>query len=584
MEHEHSDNHEDRNHGGNQADFVLTRKILELETLYDVGMAITSVLDITTLTDEILTRLAILLDLKGAFLLLRDETDGQLRTVASFGIQAKAILELQLLTEADIFEEILQTRRSRIFNDFEAHQARGPCQHLMLVPLKAREDTVGVLGVMDKESRETGVQPFTAEDERLTSAFANQAGVAVANARLYNHLQASNQRLETALDDLQKAQEHVVQQERLRALGEMASGVVHDVNNAISAILGYTELWGMFPEMLGDTGKVLNDLQTINTAAKDAAHITRRLRGFYRPSEEGNQVMPVGLNDIIPQAVDITHPKWHTQARERNIAIRVETDLQSIPEIAGDDADLREMFINLIFNAVDAMPEGGAITIRTRHEPEGSGDDESRESVVLEFRDTGTGMTEDVRRQCLEPFFSTKGEGGTGMGLAMVFGIIQRHHGTLEIESETNAGTLFRIRFPVPKTRPSAEIKIGEYVFPHPVHALVVDDDSIQRELMGRYLEDDGHTVVTVGSGREALEQFHLGQFDLVITDRLMPEMDGTHLAQAIKQIAPKKPIILISGEYEPIEEQNADVDVTITKPVTLETFRQALVTVIGSM
>ena len=170
------------------------------------------------------------------------------------------------------------------------------------------------------------------------------------------------------------------------------------------------------------------------------------------------------------------------------------------------------------------------------------------------------------------------------MGLAMVFGIIQRHHGTLEIESEPNAGALFRIRFPVPETRPSAEIKVGEYILPHAVHALVVDDDAAQREMMGRYLKDDGHTVVTVGSGREALEQFHLGQFDLVITDRLMPEMDGTHLAQAIKQIAPRKPIILISGEYEPVEEQDADVDVTITKPVSQETFRQALATVIGSL
>lgn len=574
MEHEAQPDHLD-----DHADYALTRKILELETLYDVGMAIASVLDIATLTDEILTRLAVLLDLKAAFLLLMDEPGGQIRTAATYGIEKKSIVQLPLSNRADLFEEVMRTGQSRLLNDFDKHTEQSPCRHLILVPLKGRENILGVLGIMDKE-RDADVQAFTVEDERLAVAFANQAGIAIANARLYNHLQESNRRLESALTELQTAQQHIIQQERLRALGQMASGIVHDVNNAISAILGYTELWIMFPNMLDNKEKILHDLQTINTAAKDAAHITRRLRGFYRAREEGNKVMPVNLNEAVLQAIDISQPKWSTQAREQGITIKIETDLQPIPEIAGDVADLREMFVNLIFNAVDAMPENGVITFRTRRIG-GYGRSTDGDHVVLEVNDTGAGMTEEVRQRCVEPFFSTKGERGTGMGLAMVFGIIQRHHGVLEIESEPGVGTLFRIRFPVPEPEPSAILQTADHILLQPIHALVVDDDPIQLKLMSHYLEGDGHRVVAAGSGREALEQFHQGQFDVVITDRLMPEMDGPHLARVIKRIAPSKPVILVTGEADTAEESSAHVNFILNKPVTLESFRHALATVI---
>lgn len=555
-------------------DLTLIRKILELETLFDVGAAISSVLNLDELTDEILTRLAILLDLKGAFLLLKSQHDGQLKTAATFGIEDKAILELQLTTEDDIFESVISAGKARVLNDINAPAAG--CRHLMVIPLKARDEMIGVLGVMDRESKDDDVAPFTEEDEHLVSAFANQAGIAVSNVRLYANLQHSNERLTDTLSELQEAHEHIIQAERMRALGQMASGVVHDVNNAIASILGYTELWTLFPKMLDNKDKILHDLNTINTAAKDATHIIRRLRGFYRPREEGNKIFPINLNDVIPQSIDITRPRWHTQARDVGITIHMETDLNDIPSIPGDDADLREMFINLIFNAVDAMNENGSITFRTRHL-----DEEDQRYVILEVGDTGTGMPEEVRRQCLEPFFSTKGDKGTGMGLAMVFGIIQRHHGTLEIESELGVGTLFRMRFPVTEPPPSSDMQDEQHVLLQPVHVLVADDDPIQREIMKNFLISDGHKATVAEDGRQALEKFYKGQFDAVLTDRLMPDMDGHSLAQSIKEIAPRKPIVLVTGDEDLDGEPDKNVDAVLVKPVSLEEFRRTLAAVI---
>lgn len=563
-----------------QADLELTRKLLELETLYDVGMAVSSVLDISALADEILTRLVSILDLRAGFLLLKDDK-GRLRIAAVFGIDKQAIRQLRDAGPEDLFEAVMQVGASRVLNHLGDRLASIPYRHLMLVPLKGRDTVLGVLGVLDKAAQGADVQPFAREDERLASAFANQAGIAVSNARLYRELKETNRRLEAAMEELKAHQRRVIQQERLQALGQMASGIAHDFNNALSAILGYTELWNMFPHMLDNKDRVLRDLETINTVAKDATHIVRRLRGFYRPREEGNVEVPVDLNGIIQQVIDITQPKWKTQALKEDRPIAVETDVQPIPAIKGDEADLREMFINLIFNAVDAMPQGGAITLRTR--PVAKADGAPATHVRLEVCDTGVGMTEEVKRQCLEPFFSTKGEKGTGMGLAMVFGIIQRHHGVLEIDSAPGKGTTFQIRFPVLDVQktPASQGDMEPSGLPYSIHVLMVDDDPVLRELMTRFLKKDGHTFEAASSGRAGLQAFHKGQFDVVVTDKMMPEVGGDRLARAIKAIAPKKPVILVTGAEDAADERIAYVDYTLKKPITLKALREALAQIV---
>ncbi len=246
-----------------------------------------------------------------------------------------------------------------------------------------------------------------------------------------DELRESKRSLERALQEVRAAQDQVVQQERLRALGTMASGIAHDFNNALAAILGFTELLCNRPENLDDKKKTLRYLQMMNTAAQDAGIVVNRLREFYRQREEGEVFAPVDLNKLIEQAVSLTQPKWKTQAEIKGVTIQIVTEFGRIRPVAGSEADLREALTNLIFNAVDAMPQGGTITLRTRS---------INSRAIMEVADTGTGMTEEVRQRCLEPFFTTKGNQGTGLGLSMVYGILQRHMGSVEIDTAPGQG------------------------------------------------------------------------------------------------------------------------------------------------
>jgi signal transduction histidine kinase len=245
--------------------------------------------------------------------------------------------------------------------------------------------------------------------------------------------------LTTALTELKQTQNQIVQQERLRAFGEMAGGVVHDFNNSLMSIIGFSDLLLNNPDILADRSITVGHLKTMNTAGRDAAQVVSRLRNFYRSRESEDIFAAVDLNEVIEQSVSLTQPKWKTQALTSRRKIEVELDLKKLPPVSGNPAELREALTNLIFNAVDAMPAGGTVTLRSRAE---------NNAVLFEISDTGTGMSEDVRTRCLEPFFSTKGDKGTGLGLSMVFGIIKRHNGTLDIESAVDRGSTFRIRFP----------------------------------------------------------------------------------------------------------------------------------------
>ena len=394
------------------------------------------------------------------------------------------------------------------------------------------------------------------------------------NATLEESVRRRTLELERALTDLKSTQQQVIQSERLAALGTMAGGIAHDFNNTISIIMGFGEV------LLHDARNGLTNAQAtepltaILTAAEDAAKIVHRLREFYHPEENTSQQLPVDLNKLIEQAILLTQPRRQADATASGCLVTIGTDLGEIPRVAGDAAELREMLTNLIFNALDALPEGGAISVRTRDECD---------NVVLTISDTGTGMTEAVRQRCLEPFFTTKGERGTGLGLSMVFGIIQRHSGTIEIESALGQGTTFTFRLPAagyenaspPTTLPPSNKAL---------RVMVVDDQPILSQLVCEYLQDDLHLVETASSGSEALVKFRATDFDLVITDRLMSEMTGEELAVRIKQTKPQTPVILLTGyaaDPVPGEKHPEAVDLVLEKPVSRSALRKALATVI---
>ena len=387
----------------------------------------------------------------------------------------------------------------------------------------------------------------------------------------------SLRQLEKALADLQETQRQVIQQERLRALGQMASGIAHDFNNTLAHIVGYIDLLlNVHPQNLEKPAIVREYLEVMNTAANDAVGIVNRLREFYRFREESDTVRPVDLNQIVREAIALTQPRWRDQALANGCVIQVLTELSDLPPVPGNEAELREALTNLIFNAVDALPMGGAIVFQT-HVAEAR--------AVLRVVDNGVGMIDDVRQRCLEPFFTTKGQRGSGMGLAMVYGIVQRHKGQIAIESAVGEGTAVVIELPITYTGgQSVEPVASDNAEHHRLQILVVEDEAALREILLRYLEADGHAVVLAANGREGLERFGQGTFDLVITDRAMPEIGGDQLAVVVKQVAPSVPVILLTGFGEFMRESDAPrqgIDLIVGKPVTRLALRQAIAKVL---
>jgi len=381
-------------------------------------------------------------------------------------------------------------------------------------------------------------------------------------------LQRSHRQLEETLAQLKTTQRQVLQQERLRAMGEMASGIAHDFNNSLSPIVGFAELLMRRPDMPTETAQQY--VKLINTAARDAASVIRRLRELYRERAESTPDAAVDLGRCLEEATALTEPRWKSQAQSRGLTIKVVRDVAEIPVILGDPGAIREMLTNLIFNAVDAMPEGGTITMRARVD----GDD-----VLLTVADTGTGMSEEVRRRCLEPFFSTKDQQGTGLGLSMVQATVQRHRGTIAVDSTPGLGTTFSMRLPI-HTHAAATPVEETTETPRRLRILVVEDDPLVRMAVTEQLSSQGHTVQSATNGLEGLDTFMSGRFDLVLTDRAMPEMGGDQLATTIKQISPTKPIIMLTGFGDLMTvkgERPPSVDAVVSKPVTLDTLSAAI-------
>ncbi len=381
----------------------------------------------------------------------------------------------------------------------------------------------------------------------------------------------SNRQLSAALGQLQATQHEIIQRERMHALGRMANGIAHDFNNALAPILGFSELLLMKPETLLDPKKVRNYVEMIHTAAKDSAKVVSRLREFYRYRDDAEVFTPVVINDLVLQVISLTQPRWKDQALAAGVRIDFRTEMGNVPTVPGNESELREMLVNLVFNAIDAIPKRGTITIRT--EVQGRW-------LVVTVIDDGIGMTDEVKARCMEPFFSTKDDQGTGLGLGSVHGIVRRHEGEIDIQSEAGRGCSIAVSLPLDKAEKPPEIVPPLPTAGSKLRILVVEDEPLVREVLSVYLAEDDHDVETAENGREGLEKFQAGTFDLVMTDRSMPEMNGDQLAAEIKQLRPEQPVLLLTGFGDLMTgagEQPPGVDLVVSKPFTLTTLRNAI-------
>jgi len=398
--------------------------------------------------------------------------------------------------------------------------------------------------------------------------------------RLYEELQR-------AYEDLRQTQQAAMQQERLRALGQMASGIAHDINNALTPAALYLQSLLDRDRSLGSDAR--NYLAITLRAIEDVASTIARMREFYRPRPPQLAFLPVDLNKILQQVIDLTHGRWSDMPQERGVIIRMEHDFASqLPMIVGAENEIRDALTNLVLNAADAMPDGGTLTLRSKAlEPTSA--DSSAGRVMVEVCDTGIGMDEAVRNRCLEPFFTTKGERGTGLGLAMVYGMTQRHSAELEIHSEPGAGTQVRLIFPAAMAgarvatdtdSPSSER----------LRILLVDDDPLILRSLAHALEKDGHLVTVAEGGQNGIDQFATAQqrgtpFDVVITDLGMPHVDGRIVASRIKSLAPAVPIVLLTGWGYRLQTEDGPpqhVDRVLSKPPKLHELRAAIFDLAG--
>jgi len=474
---------------------------------------------------------------------------------------------------------------------FPSTLARGGLRALVVAPLRAESRVFGVLVAARREA-----ESFSSGDCEFLRQLSEHVALAAHQAQLYDALQR-------AYEELRQSQEAVVQQERLRALGQMASGVAHDINNAISPIALYTE--SMLEREQGLSERARNYLTTIQTAIHDVARTVSRMREFYRPQEGRAALARIDLDPVIRGVLELTQARWRDLPQERGAVIELQTDfVRPAAAILGAENEIRDALTNLIFNAVDAMAEGGTLTVQTKRavrqgkrDAAGAGQSNSAleaaaaegpvEVICLEVSDTGAGMDAETRRRCLEPFFTTKGERGTGMGLAMVYGMAQRHRAELEIDSAPGKGTTVRVVFPsAPEAADEAggrQLALGLPV--RPMRILIVDDDPLIIESLRETLRGDAHRVTAADGGQAGIDAFAAAQangepFELVITDLGMPYVDGRRVSAAIKAASPHTPVVLLTGWGQRLTAENQvppHVDRVLNKPPRLKDLRAAL-------
>lgn len=362
-----------------------------------------------------------------------------------------------------------------------------------------------------------------------------------------------------------RAAERAAEADKLRALGQLSSGVAHNFNNALSVILGRTQL---LKRRLSEP-MLVRDLEIIEQVSHEAASTVRRIQNFARRRLH-ESFDPIDLRMLVADTIEMTSTRWRSDSNAHGVRYNVRFDARAGDyAIRGNDSELREVFVNLIFNALDAMPKGGSLSVTMRREGV---------FVVVEVSDTGTGMTDDVQRRVFEPFFTTKGAKGTGLGLPVSYGIVSRHDGRIEVETEPGHGTTFSVSLPAISTRAVAdEMARTVHAIGPPAHLaeiVVVDDDSSVAEMVAEALRDRGHGVRSATDGREALELLENREAGVLVTDLSMPEINGMELASEVRERWPSMRIVLMTGADlsslgdVPIEQIG---DFTLTKPFEID-------------
>jgi signal transduction histidine kinase len=529
------------------------RKLAELSALYELSRAVTGQLDTAQLVEAVHREVARVLDVRNLAIFFYDparreleialrewdgtrEPDLPRRRALGVGLATAVVTRRAPLRTADY---AAACEREAVVPVPEALAM----PHWLGVPIVAGDDVLGVLTLA------AAARPFTEADERLLSNIASLTALALRSARLYEERSVTYR-------ELTQAQDHLVRTEKLRALGEMAAGVAHDFNNLLAVIVGRAEL--LLRRAQGT--EIIHGLQTIHQAALDGAQTVRRIQEFTR-TRRTRPFRQVNLLDIVREVVEMTRPRWKDEAQSRGVSYDVEIQGGPGPWVAGRPEELREVFTNLLANALEAMPAGGRLVFGLEAEERGA---------VVTVRDTGVGMSPETARRVFEPFFTTKGPQGSGLGLAVVWGIVARHGGTVEVDSRPGEGSTFTMRLPWARSvrEPPAGSAPARPV--RPARVLVVDDEAGVRAVLRELLGSEGYTVVDVPDGPSGLALCETEAIDVVLSDVSMPGMSGWEVAEACHARFPDVPVGLITGwgdRLDPDELARHGVRFVVAKP-----------------
>ena len=561
-----------------RAEQRLLMQLSRLELLGQITRAIGERQDLPSILQVVIRSLENELPIDFGCVCLYD-SDAELLTVMSVGLGSEALaMELGLPEKARIAIDqnglarcvsgklVYEPDVAQVAFSLPQQLARGGLRALVAAPLLFESKVFGVLIAARRAP-----QSFSSGDCEFLGQLSEHVALAVNQAEIHAALQR-------AYDDLRQTQQAVLQQERLRALGEMASGIAHDINNALSPMALYTD--ALLEREKELSARSRGYLQVIQRAIDDVTQTVARMREFYRHRDPQLALAPIQMNRLVEQVIDLTRARWSDIPQQSGVVIQMERDLlPELPDFMGLESEVRDALINLMFNAIDAMPAGGLITLRTGIASDDAG-------IYVEVCDSGIGMDEDTRLHCLEPFFTTKGERGTGLGLAMVYGMVQRHSADIDIRSMDGIGTTVRLSF----VRQSASTPLAsEAAAPlpslPPLRILVVDDDPLLLKSLRDILEADGHEVTTANGGQDGIDFFRAdlqrgAAFAVVISDLGMPYVDGRKVARAIKDLSPSTPVILLTGWGQRLiaeGEVPAHVDRVLSKPPKLNQLREAL-------
>jgi CheY-like chemotaxis protein len=464
-----------------------------------------------------------------------------------------------------------------VMNGFEVleqiRQTMAPDDYLPVIIITADNQETTKRRALEGGAQDFLTKPFGATELRLRvrnllhTRFLH-LGLREQNRRLDERVLERTKELEAAMEELRQAQRQAVGEARLHAFSEMAAGVVHDFNNVLMILMSLADVIERDSPLPADS-MAAQHLDSMQKILLEAAQMISRLHYFCRPRHEDDLLTDADLKKIVEEAVVLAKPKWHSSARAEGREIHMSATLQRLAPFPCNAVEMREAVLHLILNAIDAMPAGGTLTV-TLESTEGG--------VALAVGDTGIGMTEEVRARCLDPYFSTKSASAAGLGLPMVHGIVRRHGGKLEINTQPGAGAHFRIS--LPHENKAMPMMLGRSHLSKPLRILLAEDDDRLRQLISLQMESMGHIVIGAANGVEAVEKLKSAPIDVILTDLSMPRLNGLGLVESAQNYNAQIPIIMLTGFAAmllPDGQTPKGVDLLLTKPVTRDNLAAAI-------